>query len=141
MLDAARKLVPNAKFELVDFRDFAAEEGTFDAVTAYFSMLTSVSQDDIRSMIGKIGAILKKGGFFVFSTASMSCNNAEQRWMGRPVLVSSLSREEVLETIKSKGFEIVYEGKSKFKPKAFEVGICEEEDEWESHLFVYARKV
>ena len=61
--------------------------------------------------------------------------------MGRPIVASSLSPDEALESVKAAGFEVLKAEKSKFLPKAAEAGICKKEEVWEEdHLFVYARK-
>lgn len=62
-------------------------------------------------------------------------------WMGRPITVSSLSQDEVLEALQKIGFEVMNIDTSKFMPQAVKAGLCEEKDVWEEdHLFVYAKK-
>ncbi|KAI1608113.1 methyltransferase type 12 [Exophiala viscosa] len=67
--------------------------------------------------------------------------NMDIAWMGRPIVASSLSSEEVLEVMKAAKFEVLKVENSKYLPRAAQAGICREEDVWEEeHLFVYARK-
>ncbi len=56
-------------------------------------------------------------------------------------MASSLSPEEILESVKAAGVEVLKAENSKYLPKAAQAGICKTEDVWEEdHLFVYARK-
>lgn len=144
MIAEARQRVPlpNATFEKIDTRDFNPPDESFDAVTLTFSLIAGVSQQDIRQAIAKFYRILKKGGLLMFATVAAEGNEVEIRWMGRPVVVSGLSKEEVLEEMKKVGFEIEKSEESSYRPgKAVEVGLCGEEDVWEEgHLWVFARK-
>jgi SAM-dependent methyltransferase len=141
MLEAARSNVKNARFEQVDYRQFVQENASFDAITVYFSLIAGVSQDDIRNAFKLFYGWLKPGGFFVFSTVPIDGNNLEISWMGRPVVVSSLTAEESVTAIKAAGFTIVDKKESLFTPKAVEAGICKDGDVWEEqHLFVFAKK-
>jgi cyclopropane fatty-acyl-phospholipid synthase-like methyltransferase len=125
----------------MDVRDFQSAANTFDAITVYFSMIAGVTQDEIRQSIQRIHSWLKPGGSFVFATVPVAGNNLETKWMGKPVVVSSLSPEEFVAWIRQVGFEVIHERESKFLPKAVEAGICGQDDVWEElHLFVYAKK-
>jgi ubiquinone/menaquinone biosynthesis C-methylase UbiE len=141
MLAAARSHVKNAQFEQVDYRAFQGEYGSFEAITVYFSLIAGVTQDEIRNAFKKIHSWLKPGGYFIFSTVPIDGNNLEIKWMGRPVVVSSLTAEEGVAAIRAAGFEILDEKQSTFMPQAVEAGICLSEEIWEeTHLFVYAKK-
>ncbi|ERS96470.1 type 11 methyltransferase [Sporothrix schenckii 1099-18] len=147
MLAAARARVPNARFELIDVRAYlqreaaAGRQGTLDAVTVFFSLIAGVTQDDIRAVLAGLAGLLKPGGFLVFSTVPIPVNNEAIKWMGRPVVVSSLSPEEGVAAVQAAGLEVRYEGVTTFTPKGAEVGICAPDEVWEeTHLFVYAQK-
>jgi ubiquinone/menaquinone biosynthesis C-methylase UbiE len=145
MLDAARKNVPQARFELKDIRYLETlQESPCDAITLYFSLIVSISQDHIRDFIRRIYGWLKPGGYFVFGTVPIPGNNVEIQWMGQPCVISSLSAEETIDWIREVGFKVVHHTESKFMPNAkpaVEAGLCKEEDLWEEpFLFVYARK-
>jgi ubiquinone/menaquinone biosynthesis C-methylase UbiE len=141
MLQAARSNVKNSRFEQIDYRNFKADGESFDAITVYFSLIAGVTQDNIREAFQQIYKWLKPGGLFVFATVPVAGNNLEIKWMGRLVVVSSLTAEDSVDAIKAAGFEILDEKQHTFLPKAVEAGICKEEDIWEeTHLFVYAKK-
>lgn len=141
MIEDAKKKVPNAKFQKRDLLEYNPGPESFDAITVYFSMIAGVTQDQIRQNIQNIYSWLKPGGVFVFGTVPVAGNNLEIKWMGRPVVVSSLEPEEAVNWIKQVGFEVVHHDISTFTPKAAQAGICKEDEVWEeTHLFVYARK-
>ncbi|KAK4159405.1 S-adenosyl-L-methionine-dependent methyltransferase [Cladorrhinum sp. PSN259] len=145
MISFARENVPSAMFLLTDIRDFVPEEpGMYDAVTCYFSLIASLSQQEIREIITRVGReLLKPGGLFVWIGLPVDLNNEQIKWMGRDVVVSGLSREESLRAVtEGAGLEVVREEESRFLPeRAVEVGLCGREDVWEEeHLCVWARK-
>ena len=141
MIEDARKKVPDARFQKIDLLEYNPDPASFDAITVYFSMIASVTQNQIRQNIKNIYDWLKPGGVFVFGTVPVAGNNLEIKWMGRPVTVSSLEAGEAVDWIQRVGFEVVYHDVSAFTPKAVQASICKEEDVWEEpHLFVYAKK-
>ncbi|KAK0630437.1 S-adenosyl-L-methionine-dependent methyltransferase [Bombardia bombarda] len=64
MLAAARERVPhaNAHFEKCDIRDFDRPDGSFDAASAYFSLIMGLSQEEIRGAWRKVFGLLKGAG-------------------------------------------------------------------------------
>lgn len=140
MLAAARRHVPNARFEQVDVRNLAVEARSYDAVTVYFGLITGVTQDEIRRCIGEIYDWLKPGGVFVFATVPVAVDGVEVRFLGRRIVVSSLAAEDAVEWIRKVGFEVVNVAESSFTPRAVEAVIGPEDVQEEPHLFVYAKK-
>ncbi|KAK4443274.1 Demethylmenaquinone methyltransferase [Podospora aff. communis PSN243] len=142
MLEEAQKNVPGAKFQKVNTLEFHPPDASFDAVVFMFSLLIDVTKDDIRAAIANMYRIVKPGGVFVYSTVAIEGEKVDIVWMGRPMNVSSLSPEEVVDTIKKVGFEVVKHEEVKYHPvRAPQVGICKEDEVWpEPLLWVYARK-
>ncbi|KAJ9655584.1 hypothetical protein H2198_005585 [Neophaeococcomyces mojaviensis] len=144
MLEPARKNVPNATFGLLDRKDFleTTASNSYDVITSYFSFVSCITQDGIRSLLKQVARVLKPGGIFVYSTEPVNGNNVSSMWMGRPFTISGLSTEATLATLQRFGFEILHHEVSNFKPKGGEAGICREEDvKEETHLFVHAKKL
>ena len=141
MIEDARKKVPKASFQKVDVSDYKPGAESLDAVTVYFSMIASVTQDQIRKNIENIYGWLRPGGVFVFATVPVAGNNMTIRWMGHPVVVSSLTVEDTLAAVRDVGFNVVHHEASNFLPHGAEAGICKAEEVWEEpHVFIYARK-
>ncbi|MDQ7803703.1 class I SAM-dependent methyltransferase [Amycolatopsis sp. A133] len=67
MVEIARSQVPAARFELGDMRELSFADGTWDAITAFFSML-QLPRPEQETMIGRLAAWLKPGGLLVFAT-------------------------------------------------------------------------
>lgn len=89
MVAAARERVPNARFEQMDMCDFNPPQSSNDAASVYFSLIASVTQDDIRRCLAKIYRLLRPGGFFVFATVPEDAESMHIKWMGQSVTVSS----------------------------------------------------
>ena len=143
MVAAARERVPAARFEEIDSRHFAAPAEEFDSITAYYSYIMGVSQNDIRDVFPRIHRWLKPGGLFVWGTASIGVGVEwmPAKWLGRSVLVSTLSQEETEKCIREAGFEIVRIKTIKYKPKAAECGLCSPDEVMEEDvLYIYAQK-
>ena len=128
-----------------ELRNFLArhhgKDGAFDVVTVYFSLIASMSTAEIKDFIRGFYGLLKPGGLFVFATVPVPGENKQIKWMGKPIVVSSLESKENVDWIKEVGFQVEHEAVSVFMPKSAEVGICKAEEVWEEpHLFVYAKK-
>ena len=141
MLEVARKQVPLATFQRIDFRDFSAEPAIYDAITSYFAFLDAMSQAQIRDMIHSIYKWLKPGGLFVFGTVPADMEHMPAQWLGVDVILTSMSESQYAECFSEAGFTIVHQKASVFVPKAVEAGLCKPEETGEEHhLFMYAKK-
>ena len=141
MIEIARRQVPKAKFEVADSRSWTNTAPQCDGIVSYFAFIAAVTQDDIRTFFRQAYASLKPGGNLVFGTVPVEGENVGIRWMGKDIIVSSLSAEETVKAIKAAGFEIEFQETASYMPKAVEAGICAAEDVWEEpQLFVYAQK-
>lgn len=143
MIDIAKTNVPKAKYEVADSRVWEPSAGaaSFDGVVSYFAFIAAVSQADIRTFFQRAYKWLRPGGLFVFGTVAVPGENLAIKWLGRDVVVSGLSSEDNLSSIKDAGFTIIKQETEMYMPRAAEHGICKPEEVWEEeHLFVYARK-
>lgn len=141
MLSDARDKVAKATFVQADIFQIGFPAFSFDAVTVFFCLLSSTTQDSIRRQIVRIYDWLKPGGVLVFGTVPVSIEQEQVRFLGRPFIGTSLSAEEYLGCMRQAGFEIVHHSLSSYKPKGVEAGLCEEaECRVEPHVFIYAKK-
>src|SRR5271154_2471461 len=141
MISTARERAPKAKFQQVDYREFESRPNVYDAITVYFSLILDLTQEEIRDSFRKFHGWLKPGGLFVFATVPVAGNRLAMKWMGRPIVVSSFTAEDVVAAVGEAGFEVVKEKVTVFMPRMVEGGICEAEDiSEELLLFVYAKK-
>lgn len=131
MVEVSRQQVPAATFHLTDAQNY--EPGTqYDAVTAYFALLDEKSRKEVKEVIGRIYSWIKPGGHFIYATVRADCDQERGEWMGRTIVMTSFPREEWLEIMKEKGFEILQWKESEYQPHA--------ETSEEPQLFIYARK-
>ncbi|KAK0609959.1 S-adenosyl-L-methionine-dependent methyltransferase [Bombardia bombarda] len=141
MIAAARERVPNARFEQMDIRDFSSPDNYYDAVTAYFSMVAFVTQQEIMDFVAKIYRMVRPGGLFVFASVPAQVEDLHVTVMGVSVAMSSLGREEMIDWFRRVGFQVEYEAVSHFTPRGAEAGLCNPGDVWEeTHIFIYAKK-
>ncbi|KAF7185491.1 putative methyltransferase YqeM, partial [Pseudocercospora fuligena] len=139
-IETARSAVPTAKFHQANILAWTPPH-IYDAIIIYFSLISSITQSEIREAFKKLYSLLSPGGVFIFGTVVVECEMKESKWMGRDCVVSGLSVEGNLEGIKEAGFEVIKFEEEVFVPKGVEAGLCEKGDVWEEPmLYVYARK-
>jgi SAM-dependent methyltransferase len=132
MVEIARAQVPEARFEVGDLRELSFEAGTWDAITAFFSML-QLPRADQEAVIGRLAGWLKPGGLLVLATVPADVDGVDIVFMGHPVRASSFTAEALAEKLRAAGLEIVREEQAQFVPDHPEAGP-------EPHVFFTARK-
>ncbi|WIY06399.1 methyltransferase domain-containing protein [Amycolatopsis mongoliensis] len=132
MVDLARARVPAARFEVGDMRELSFETATWDAVTAFFSML-QLPRADQETMLGRFADWLKPGGLLVFATVPADVDGVDIVFMGHPVRASSFTAEALTGKLRAAGLEIVREEQALFVPDHPAAGP-------EPHVYLTARK-
>ena len=107
-LELARAAVPGATFIQADFAelDFPAE--TFDAVTAFYSLL-HVPQDEQLGLLGLIKNWLKPGGLFLASMSHLGGPDRVEEWLGVDMFFSGFDAETNRRLVRDAGFELLTE--------------------------------
>lgn len=107
-LELARAAVPGATFIQADFAelDFPAE--TFDAVTAFYSLL-HVPQDEQFALLGLIKNWLKPGGLFLASMSHLGGPDRVEEWLGVDMFFSGFDAETNRRLVRDAGFELLIE--------------------------------
>jgi ubiquinone/menaquinone biosynthesis C-methylase UbiE len=121
MVEIARAQVPAARFEVGDLRELSFEAATWDAITAFFSML-QLPRADQETMIGRFADWLKPGGLLVLATVPADVDGVDIVFMGHPVRASSFTAEALAEKLRAAGLEIVREEQALFVPDHPEAG-------------------
>ncbi|MGK3204584.1 class I SAM-dependent methyltransferase [Amycolatopsis sp. MEPSY49] len=132
MVEIARAQVPAARFEVDDMRELTFEAGSWDAITAFFSML-QLPRADQETMLGRMAAWLKPGGLLVFATVPADVDGVDIVFMGHAVRASSFDAETLQEKLRAAGLEIVREEQAMFVPDHPEAGP-------EPHVYLTARR-
>ena len=112
-LALARKHVPQAEYIQGDFTQVAFAPGSFDAVTAFYSIF-HIPRREHPALFAKIHRWLKPGGriLFTLGTGDMECDE-ELEWLVAPMMWSSYPPEENLQILEETGFGVLqtdYEG-------------------------------
>jgi SAM-dependent methyltransferase len=115
MVEIARSQVPAARFELRDMRELSFEDGTWDAITAFFSML-QLSRAEQETLLGRLAGWLKPGGLLVFATVPADVDGIGIVFMGHPVQASSFAAGALKQLLRAAGLEIVREDEAEFVP-------------------------
>ncbi|WP_449353541.1 class I SAM-dependent methyltransferase, partial [Streptomyces shaanxiensis] len=84
MVDLAARQVPRATFRLADIRELPLEEGAFDAVCVYFSLL-QMSRAEQSRVLGRLARALRPGGSLVLATVPADVEDLAIQFMGQPV--------------------------------------------------------
>ena len=131
MVDLAARQVPRAGFRLADIRELPLEDGSFDAVCVYFSLL-QMSRADQSKVLGRLARALRPGGSLVLATVPADVEDLAIEFMGRPVRATSFAAEDVVAVVRGAGFVVEFEQVVEFTPDHPEAAA-------EPHLFVYGR--
>lgn len=136
MVELARRQVPGARFEQVDVRDFAVEDGSWDAVCAFFSLL-QMPRPELDATLRRIAGWLAPGGCFVLAAVPADIEELDILFLGQPLRVTSYPAERYVELLRDAGLEVVHARTSRFRP---EVSGASEAASEEEELFCYARR-
>ncbi|MEU9763149.1 class I SAM-dependent methyltransferase [Streptomyces sp. NPDC047985] len=115
MVELAGRHVPAASFVCADIRDLSLEEGGFDAVCAYFSLL-QMPRDDQAKALRKFGRLLAPGGVLAVATVPLDVEDAPVVFMGQEMRVSSFDAASFTETVTAAGFSVLWERSDLFTP-------------------------
>ncbi|MET3987901.1 class I SAM-dependent methyltransferase [Streptomyces sp. PvR034] len=132
MVEAARALVPDARFEQADVRTYVPQAGGFDAVCSFFPLLM-MDQPEIRAALDRMASWVAPGGYLLLATVPGDIRGVDIEWMGHQVTVSSLSAEEHLRRLAEAGLEVLYHRTTSFVPADPLAGP-------EDHFFCYATR-
>jgi ubiquinone/menaquinone biosynthesis C-methylase UbiE len=105
-LRLARAAVPTATFVHAGFAglDFPAE--SFDAVTAFYSIV-HVPRDDYAALFSSIARWLKPGGFFLASLSHAGGDDRTEQWLGVDMFFSAFDAETNRRIVREAGFELL----------------------------------
>lgn len=132
MVELAARQVPEAVFECADILELPLEEGSFDAVCIYFSLL-QMSRDEQSRLLRKARRLLVPGGQLVVATVPLDVEDVEVVFMGQPVRATSFGPEEFTELVTGAGFSVVWEQSTLFTPE-YEAAVAEPQ------LFLHCRR-
>ena len=131
MVEQARANVPEAVFHHLDLAD-AGSLGTFDAVTAFFSLLM-LPQAEFPVVLGMIHSLLPEGGHFVLAMVSGDLDDVPIPFLGSTIRVSAFPRRTLRELVDGAGFQVLDENCHHSAPDGPDVHP-------EEQVFLYCRR-
>jgi len=109
MIKIARERIPEGRFEIMDIRKLDFKNATFDGVLAW-GVFLHIRKSDSRSAILELKRVLKPGGFLMMHEKEGNKEGIEELDDGdkkRLYWIRLWKEQELLETLKNCGFEIV----------------------------------
>ncbi|MEU6533943.1 class I SAM-dependent methyltransferase [Streptomyces sp. NPDC046928] len=132
MVDLATRQVPGAEFRRADVRELPLDEGSFDGVCVFFSLL-QMSRADQAALVRRLASALKPGGHLVLATVPADVEEVEVVFMGRAIRATSFSEEGVLALARDAGLTVLSTESALFTPDHPDGGP-------EPHLFLRCRR-
>jgi ubiquinone/menaquinone biosynthesis C-methylase UbiE len=105
-LDLARKNVPGATFVHGDFSDLAFPDGSFDGITAFYS-ISHVPHDEHARLFARVAGWLTPGGLFLATLGADESPDWTGEWLGVPMFFSSHDADGNRRLLRSAGLSLV----------------------------------
>jgi SAM-dependent methyltransferase len=102
----ARATVPTASLVQADFTVLDAPAGSFDAVTALYS-LVHVPREEHPALLGRIRGWLKPGGLFLASLSHVGGPDRVDEWLGVEMFFSGFNADTNRRLVRDAGFELL----------------------------------
>ncbi len=105
-LRLARATVPEATLIHGDFGELDFAAGTFDAITALYSIV-HVPRAEHRGLFERIARWLKPGGLFLSSLSHVGGDDRTDEWLGVEMFFSGFDTETNRRLVRDAGFELI----------------------------------
>ncbi|MFD9389262.1 class I SAM-dependent methyltransferase [Streptomyces sp. NPDC060000] len=132
MVELAARQVPEAEFRCADVRELPLEDGSFDAVCVYFSLL-QLDRTQQSELVGRLARALRPGGSLVLATVPLDVVEVDAVFMGQPVRVTSFAGQDLVDVVTGAGLTVSAQENVLFTPDHPDAVP-------EPHLFLYCGK-
>jgi cyclopropane fatty-acyl-phospholipid synthase-like methyltransferase len=105
-IELARQNVPRATLIHGDFADLDFSPGSFDGVTAFYS-ITHVPREQHADLFGRIASWLKPGGCFLASLSPRDSGDWSEDWLGVEMFFSGFDADTNRRLLRDAGFVLV----------------------------------
>ncbi|MFJ8534187.1 class I SAM-dependent methyltransferase [Streptomyces sp. NPDC093591] len=106
MVDLANRQVPEATFRHADIGEVPLEEGTFDAICVYFSLL-QMSRAAQDALVRRLARALRPGGSMTLATVPADVEDVEVVFMGQTVRATSFAGEDFSGMVGAAGLTVL----------------------------------
>ena len=107
-LRLARANVPGATFVHGDFAELDFPDATFDAVTAFYSVM-HVPREEHRELFARIARWLKPGGLLLASLSHVGGPDSTGEWLGVEMFFSGFDADTNRRLVLEACFELVFD--------------------------------
>ncbi|GGL62666.1 methyltransferase [Streptomyces fumigatiscleroticus] len=132
MVELAGRQVPGASFRRADIRDVPLQDGSFDAVCVYFTLL-QMDRAEQSELVRRLARALRPSGSLVLATVPLDVEGVEGVFMGQRVRVTSFAPEDVVALVRDAGLTVLSEHRVMFAP-------AHPDAVPEPHLFLYCAR-
>ncbi|MEG3627716.1 class I SAM-dependent methyltransferase [Streptomyces poriticola] len=132
MVELAARQVPGASFRCADIREVSLDDGSFDAVCVYFSLL-QLDRPEQADVMRRLVRALTPAGHLVLATVPVDVAGVDAVFMGQPVRVSSFSPPGCAALAEDAGLEVLDRQELLFTPAHPDAGP-------EPQLFLHCRR-
>lgn len=102
----ARVNVPGARFFKEDMTRLRLPAGSFDAVSAFYSIV-HIPREEQAALFARVAGWLRPGGFFLAALGCKGTNGVEDDWLGAPMYFSSHDAATNRELLGQAGFTLL----------------------------------
>jgi ubiquinone/menaquinone biosynthesis C-methylase UbiE len=106
MVDLAARQVPDAAFQHADIHQVPLQDGAFDAVCVYFSLL-QMSRTTQETLVRRLARALRTGGSMVLATVPADVEDVEVVFMGQKVRATSFAAEDFTGMVAAAGLTVL----------------------------------
>lgn len=121
MLELAKKHVPRGKYYRKDFTKLEFKPNSFDAVVSFFA-LNHIPKEQFKEVMVSCKRFLKKGGLLLLGMVKGGSDGLFEGFYGKkmPLYGAGYTKKELIDILKSNGYDILKTGIEHFKGKYFE---------------------
>ncbi|MFF5479085.1 class I SAM-dependent methyltransferase [Streptomyces sp. NPDC012935] len=106
MVELAARQVPAAGFRHADIHEVPLQDGAFDAVCVYFSLL-QMSRARQETLVRRLARALRAGGSMVLATVPANVEDVEVVFMGQKVRATSFAAEDFTDMVAAAGLTVL----------------------------------
>ncbi len=105
-LRRARQTVPQARFVEGDFTALDFDDGSFDAVTAFYSIV-HIPREEHPQQLARIARWLKPGGLLLICMSNTGGPDRAEEWLGVEMFFSCFDADTNRRLVRAAGFELL----------------------------------